>query len=167
MNRKGFTLVELLGVVVILSIIMMIAIPNITSVLKRSERDSYIADAKKFVSQVEYELRKGNINKPSSTELVKITLGYLSTNEVKRNPDGVEYHLTNSYVVVARKNGYLTYYVNLVTVDDEGVVSGIRLVDNNELDKDDRYKNIQDNITLPTDSDIKSITGINGVINAY
>ena len=36
MNKRGFILIELLGVIVILSIIMVIAIPNITSTLERS-----------------------------------------------------------------------------------------------------------------------------------
>lgn len=160
MNRKAFTLVELLGVIVILSIIMIIAIPNITSVLEKTKMDNYIADAKKFVSLVEYELRSGDINKPTSSEILKISLNYLKTSDINKDPDNNAYDKQNSYVAVARKNGYLVYYVNLVSKDVNGNTKGISLVNIDNLDKDDRYKNVTTNISNLSDSAIKSKIGI-------
>ena len=46
MNKKGFTLVELLGVLIILSIIMLIAVPNVISILDKNKKNFFIADAK-------------------------------------------------------------------------------------------------------------------------
>ena len=37
MNKKGFTLVELLGVLVVLSVILMIAFPLITTYINKSK----------------------------------------------------------------------------------------------------------------------------------
>ena len=37
--KKGFTLVELLGVIVILSLLMLIVFPNVLSVIKKSNED--------------------------------------------------------------------------------------------------------------------------------
>ena len=162
MNRKGFTLVELLGVIVILSIITLIAIPNITSTLERSKRDGYLTDATKMISLAEYELRKGEISKPEEGKIVKITLDYLSTTDVEKDPDGVPYSLPYSYVLVTRKNGYLKYYANLVA--DHGKASnnvwwGIKLVEKSELSSDNKYNKIDKNITLPDDSFINTATG--------
>jgi len=170
MKQRGFTLIELLGVIIILSIIMLIAVPNVSSMLERTKRDNYIADARKFVSLVEYELRRGNINKPSSTELLKISLRYLNTNDIENDPDGIEYDVNNSFVVVSRKDGYLFYYVNLMTVSNsKGKVKGISLVNIDELEKDNKYQKIKTYDSTPTitDSDIISKVGVNGTIISH
>ena len=38
MNKKGFTLVELLGVIVILSVLVLIAIPIVNNIVKKSQK---------------------------------------------------------------------------------------------------------------------------------
>ena len=175
MKEKGFTLIELLGVIIILSLIMLIAIPNITSTLDRSKREQYIVDAKKFVSLVEYELRKGTIDKPGSTELLQITLKYLNTNDVEKDPEGTAYDIDNSYVVVARKNSYLVYYVNLVSKKGARY-RGISLVDSERLDKDsnavdgeNKYNLISGDVNILTEAEIKTIVNIGDTvtINKY
>lgn len=157
MNRRGFTLIELLGVIVILSIIMVIAIPNVTSVLEKNKKDSYIADAKKLITQAEYEIRNGNIEKPNGNNIVKITLGYLGKTDVDKDPDGNSYSEVDSYVVIVRNDGYLEYYVNLVATTSSGN-RGILLAKEDELGKDNRLSLVKKDITIPTSSTIKDIT---------
>ena len=41
MNKKGFTLVELLGVIVLLAIILAIAVPTISNIIKESRRETF------------------------------------------------------------------------------------------------------------------------------
>ena len=41
MNKKGFTLVEMLGILVVLSIIVVISVPAITGSLKRARQEKY------------------------------------------------------------------------------------------------------------------------------
>jgi len=41
-NKKGFTLVEILGVLVFLGIIMIIAIPNVISILEKNRKTNYV-----------------------------------------------------------------------------------------------------------------------------
>ena len=159
MNKKGFTLVELLGVIVILSIVMLIAIPNISSTLERSKRDQYLTDAKKMITLTEYELRKGDVDKPTENQILKITLSYLATNDLEKDPDGVLYDGTNSYVIVFRKNGYLTYYVNLVAKHG-AKYWGVNFAEQSELSGDQRYNTISKSVILPTDSQIKTQIGL-------
>lgn len=58
LNNNGFTLVELLAVIVILLIIMGIAIPSITSALSRSEEKQIKAKKELILSEVEIRLSK-------------------------------------------------------------------------------------------------------------
>lgn len=166
MNKRGFTLVELLGVIIILSIIMLLAIPNVTSVLEKNKKETYLTDAKKLITQVEYEISNSNIEKPTSTEILKIRLSYVGTSDVSKDPDGNPYDVDNSYVVVVRKNGYLEYYVNLVANVD-GKNKGIRFRKKEELDSDQKLTLIERDFTNPTDQEIKTITGVSGDIQSY
>lgn len=56
MNRKGFTLVELLAVIVILAILMAIAATNIGPVIDNSRRSSMRTTAKNLVEAVRIQL---------------------------------------------------------------------------------------------------------------
>ena len=166
MNKKGFTLIELLGVIVILSIIMMIAIPNVMSVLDKGKKDNYLADAKKLITQAEYKIRSSDIDKPSSSDIVIIPLAYLGTNDVEKDPDGNSYSLNDSYVAVVRKDGYLEYYVNLIAEIDDGN-KGIYLVHEDELNGKDKYSLVSNNVSIPTEANIKEKTGITSGIIKY
>ena len=148
MNKKGFTLVELLGVIVILSIIMLIAIPNVVSTLERSKKDTYIADAKKMVSLIQYEIRKDKISIPGNTA-VDITLSQLATDEINKDPDGYEYDKNKSFVRMQIVNGYVVYQVQLVTSPkNDGKYRGIKLTDYENLDGDKRYETYVSNVSL-------------------
>lgn len=161
MNRKGFTLVELLGVIVILSIIMLIAIPNITSTLERSKRDQYIVDAKKMISLADTAIRNSGIQKPASDKWIKVTLKDLETTDVEEDPEGYVYDENKSFVIITRKNGTLKYYVSLVanhSKDENDNWYGIKLAGSDELKSEDRYQLINKGVNLPTEADINDKT---------
>jgi len=61
-NRKGFTLVELLAVIVILAIILAIAVPGITGIIQSAEKGSFESDAKMIVTGIEYEVLQSTVN---------------------------------------------------------------------------------------------------------
>ena len=54
-QKNGFTLVELLAVIVILAIILLIAVPNILGVIEEAREDSFISSVKMIVKTAEYE----------------------------------------------------------------------------------------------------------------
>ena len=54
MNKKGFTLVELLAVIALVSILSIIAIPNVVSTINNSKKNTFLTDAKRMVSKAEY-----------------------------------------------------------------------------------------------------------------
>lgn len=49
LNNKGFTLVELLAVIVVLAIVMGLAVVGISSVLDNTRKSAFAADAKSFI----------------------------------------------------------------------------------------------------------------------
>lgn len=54
-RKKGFTLVELLSVIVILSIILIIAIPRVGNLNEASKKDLFFSLAKNIVRELDYE----------------------------------------------------------------------------------------------------------------
>ena len=54
MKKNGFTLVELLAVIVILAIILLIAVPNILGVIEGAREDSDVSSAKMIATQGRY-----------------------------------------------------------------------------------------------------------------
>ena len=64
MNKKGFTLVELLAVIAILAILVIIALPNVLKMFNDSKKNSFITEAKTIYSEVSKkyisESMKGN-----------------------------------------------------------------------------------------------------------
>ena len=64
MNKKGFTLVELLAVIAILAILIIIALPNVLKMLNDAKKNSFLTEAKTVYSEVSKkyisESMKGN-----------------------------------------------------------------------------------------------------------
>ncbi len=159
-KKSGFTLVELLAVIVILAVILTIAIPNVISSLDKSRRDTFVADAKKFLSLARYEI--GNkISKPASGEIVRINLACVDNEDLVSDPDGNPYDEENSFVAVVRKDDELVYYVHLMST---GGKRGVYLTQKENLDKDERITYVKNNVQSLTDAEIKEVTGVSGNI---
>lgn len=56
MKKKGFTLVELLAVIVVLAIILAVAVPKITSIIRDATKSAFGTDARMILQQLEYKL---------------------------------------------------------------------------------------------------------------
>ena len=67
MNKKGFTLVELLAVIAILAILVLVAVPNVLSMFNKAKKDVFLTDAKNIYKEVSKKyisesMRGNNIN---------------------------------------------------------------------------------------------------------
>ena len=81
-SNKGFTLVELLAVIVILAIILSIAVPSISGIIRSSTKGSFESDAKMVLQAIEYKkLENDSFNPLEVTkENMVDTLGLNSAN---------------------------------------------------------------------------------------
>ncbi|MFA5408782.1 MAG: prepilin-type N-terminal cleavage/methylation domain-containing protein [Bacilli bacterium] len=61
-NKKGFTLVELLAVIVILAIILAIAVPGIAGIINGAKKESFESNAKSLVTGIEYKVLEAQVD---------------------------------------------------------------------------------------------------------
>lgn len=125
LNNKGFTLVEVLAVLVILVVIMSIAVPNISSSLERSKAKQ--DDARKEVLKSYAELYIVDYkNSITTSEPCYITLnelvngGYASEDEIKDSDGNV---FTEVIIFTRSTNSY-----EFGTMTGEQCLTGINLL---------------------------------------
>jgi len=113
-NENGFSLLEVLAVVVILGIIASIAVPAISSTIENNKKDSYVATAQIMIDQTRFSIvlndnsvDANDDDKYSLAEL--IAQGYIDT--LKSDPWGSTYTAADSYVSVSGS----TYSVHLIS----------------------------------------------------
>ena len=80
LNNRGFTLIEVLAVIVILSILMAIMVPNVGKILEKNKKDNYadleksiISAAKIYVSDNRYEIQVDLDSCTTSSQFVNVT----------------------------------------------------------------------------------------------
>ncbi len=96
LNKSGFTLVELLASVVILAIMIGVAVPNITEVMKKQKNHVYVEDGKRFASQARTIMNKDtSIRKEAGT---CFSLNFLDNGDFDEAPNGGRYLKDVSYI---------------------------------------------------------------------
>lgn len=123
LNKKGFTLVELLAVIVVLAIILVIAIPNVLGIIDNSRKDSFISTAKMIVDAAKTSIASNsNIAVPVKTDgsdaIVLLVNGAgansLKVDNMTKDVDGGSYTTANCWVLIYRDgSSVLQYYITL------------------------------------------------------
>ncbi len=116
-NKKGFTLIELLSVLTLLGIIMIIAVPNILSIVDKNKKETMLSDAKRLMKATQYEASFNESLLPTPETPTKIhtlaDLWELGVKDLEIDPDDGTYDINASYVkIVLSENNYF-YYIKL------------------------------------------------------
>ena len=114
-RKKAFTLIELLAVIIILGILMVVAIPAVTSYIQNSRKSSYVATAHNVISGARTKVNDGTLSM-----LDRDTTYYLPYRMVKgekevKSPYG---DFEEAYVAVTFDgNGYDYYWTSRDTTN--------------------------------------------------
>lgn len=140
-NNKGFTLVELLAMLVVLGILMGVTIPNITGILSQSKKSAFLEDATKMVENTKIQVATHKIGydkfpKINDGECIILTLAYLNDNEdIGKGPNDGTYLDYDSYVIYKRNGNKYEYYVRLIEEKDHKY-SGINEINYTNIEKE-------------------------------
>ena len=134
-NNKGFTLIELLVMLVVLGILMVVAIPNITGIMKNNRLNALKGDAQHMVERTNVMVTKSkNISKPAAGECIIFSLNYLNTyDDLTAGPNDGRYNQEESFVIYTRQGQKYVYYVRLIE-DVDGSSVGMNFIQSDTID---------------------------------
>lgn len=108
--KKGFTLAELVGVIVLLAALLLIIVPSVTKILKSGKEDmfeSQITGIKQSMASFDYQ--------PKDGETITLTLSQLKKEGLVdfdiKNPMTDEFLANDMNLVIKNENGVITYEV--------------------------------------------------------
>lgn len=102
MNNKGFTLLEVMGVLMLLVVILIVTIPNITGTIKKNNVDQMEDYKNTFCLAAEAYILEENIKITTDFEIKGselVSKNYLSAN--LSNPDNKR-RITNDIIIVKK-----------------------------------------------------------------
>lgn len=144
-NKKGFTLVELLAVIVVLAIIMIIAVPSVLNSMTDARRNSFAVYGEKLINSAQAQAQSAAmVNKPIKhcykiDELIDGAHGAYE-GYVQRVVEGEK----ESYYLTLRDNNYAAVIITAQQLEDakkvvetnyrEGAIVGRETMDNVKVD---------------------------------
>jgi len=163
-NTKGFTLIELLATLVILSIIMLVAVPSTISVLDKNKKDTFITDAKRLVALAESEIRNNEKLDVAYNGVIVFPFSELDDGSFEKDPDSSSYNTRTSFVV-AHKKGNVNDYQFVYYVQMYGEKRGISFNNANSLDRNLVISAASTSLDVSSASSVKSF--LSGKIIGY
>ena len=134
MKNKGFTLAELLAVIVILAIILAIAVPTITSLIESSRLQAYL-NSEKMVERANLTFMAANMTeitlKPTDIKITKINdtsnntkniLFEITDQELLKETGGIVQGMSGSPII---QGEYIVGAVTHVVIDNPSTGYGI------------------------------------------
>lgn len=135
-NKKGFTLVELLAVMVIISVLLLLALPAVTKQIQQARKRTFAEDAQTIASAVKDDLLIGDKALTSNGQIS----GYDNIGEINnlldkklgKSPFGGEYTTAKAEVTVSKDSstGKRNYSIRICLVDSDGNGFGYSSVEN-------------------------------------
>ena len=123
-NKKGFTLVEVIAVIIIIGILMLIAVPNVTGYIRTSRNATYSADVLAFIETIKskYEMREyGPLLDDNEIMIVPIKSVTFEKGSESESPFG-KYDYNRSYIIIVPENQKYSFYATVIDDKKIGMV---------------------------------------------
>ena len=117
MKNKGFTLIEILAVVIILGVIAMITIPSVSKYINDSRKEAYIATARKYLEGSLFAIKKNKFDMSDKTSTYYISYRCISLEKGGNSPYG---EWEDAYVVMGYNDECNDYEVYWTSLDSKG-----------------------------------------------
>ena len=116
MNKKGFTLIEIIAVIIILGILLIITIPLVQKYITGAGKASMAQTASSYLETVKAEYEAGEYgNYLEDEEVMLIPVEYIELEQGDTDKSKfAEYDKDKSYVYIIPENKKYEYYINLV-----------------------------------------------------
>lgn len=128
-NRRGFTLIEILAVIIILGVIMTVAITGVSSYILNSKKEAYIVSARQYVTNAKMNLNTFVYSFKDLDTTYYVHINNLMEEKKSDSPFG---KWIDAYVVVTFNGKTHDFY--WVSVDETG--NRVNLTKSDELNKD-------------------------------
>ena len=173
-KEQGFTLVEILAVIIILSVIALIAIPNVSVAVETSRKKAYVEIANRYVNAVREEISSGKIKVNDENTSYYISYKLIDVEKGDRSPYG---QWKEAYVVAAYNdhNSKIDYYwtsidatghkiilknIEDITIDDIIVDTTLSSIDRRRVGARDSVLTINENGEETVTAPVLSVTNV-------
>lgn len=117
MNKKAFTLIELLAVIIILGILMLVAIPSVTNYINNSRKEAYITSARNIIKGAINLVNSGELDVYDPTVTYYISKKCINLETGGESPYGGDFN--PAYVLITYDNNSFYYY--WMSTDNNGM----------------------------------------------
>ena len=134
MNKKGFTLIEVIAVIIIIGILLIVTVPAVSSYINSSRKTSYVSDVSAYLETIQssYEMKDYGLHlSDGEVMVVPFSLVKLERGSNDETPFG-EIDFNRSYAVITVENNKYQFYANMVDTSNQGIVMG----KSSEMDND-------------------------------
>ena len=136
-KKNAFTLIELLAVIIILGVLMIIAVPSVTSYISSSRKSAYVDTARQVIGSTRNMVNEGKLGMydTSATYYIPTSCIKLENGSEAESPYG---KFERAFVVVSYDGQGYDYY--WTSVDDSGqgikIITKLADLDNDKLSSD-------------------------------
>ena len=140
MNNKGYTLIEILAVMILIAVVSTIAVISVSSHIDYSKKSTFATSARQYIEKVSEARAKDKLHDIKSGEALVIPIERykIDTSDDFTTPYG-SLLLDNCYVVMTNNNNHYSFYVFMVDEKKKGIVG----VEYSKIDSDSVVDNVE------------------------